>query len=155
MVLKESIWIRTTPEEIFKFFAALENNYTRWHPDHLRFKWIEGRGVKEGVIFKFEEKIRSKLLKKRAAYTRVVDGQYIEFAPTTRFLRLFLPRMIFRIAPEGDGCRFGQEIHIRIGPLGKWLKRKEFDAVKQHMKDECENLKKLAERLPEQDTRSF
>jgi len=155
MILKKSIWIRTTPETIFRFFEDMETNYTRWHPGHLRFQWIEGSGVKEGVVIEFEEKIDGKLLKKRAAYTRVVGNQYFEFAPTTRLLRWFLPRMVFSIDPEEEGCRFSQEIHIRIGPIGRRLNRKEFEAVKQHIKEECENLKKLTERLPEQDTRSL
>lgn len=98
------------------------------------------------MVFEFEEKIHGKLLKKRAAYTRVVDGQYIEFAPTTRFLRFFLPRMLFRIEPEADGCKFTAETHIRTGPIGAWLNRKEFEAVRQHMREEGENLKKLLEK---------
>lgn len=145
MVLRESIWIRTTPEAIFRFFEEMETNYTLWHPGHLSFEWIEGRGVKEGVVFVFEEKINGKHIKQHVKYTRVVDGRYIEFAPTSRVLRLVLPRMIFRINPEHNECRFNQEIHVRTGPIGRWLNRKEFDAVKQRMKEEGEQLKSLLE----------
>ena len=134
MILKKSIRNRTTPETLFRFFEEMETNYTRWHPGHLSFEWIEGRGVKEGVVFVFEEKINGKHIKQNVIYTRVVEERYIEFAPTSRVFRLLLPRMIFRINPEHNECRFEQEIHIRTGPIGRWLNRKEFEAVKQHMK---------------------
>jgi hypothetical protein len=45
-------------------------------------------------------------------------------------------------------CRLEAEIHVRTGPLGAWLNRKEFDAVRRHMREECENLKRIVEAGP-------
>lgn len=92
-------------------------------------------------------------------YTRVEPGRLVEFAPQSRLVRLLLPRMRFRIEPspgdagggagdEGSGCRVVQEIHIRIGPLGARLNRKELDAVRRHMKEEGDNMKRLLEAGP-------
>ena len=145
MILSNETWIRTTPQQIVDFFEEMESNYTRWHPDHRRFKWLEGRGIREGVVFEIEEEIRGKLQKKRLVYTRVINGHHMEFAPASKLARLVLPRIIFKIIPDRDGCRLVQEIHIRIGPVGAWLNRKEFYAVRQHMKEEGEYLKKLLE----------
>jgi hypothetical protein len=36
-----------------------------------------------------------------------------------------------------------QDIHLRIGPLAAWLNK--LDAVRRHMREEGENLKRLLE----------
>ncbi len=144
MVLSAETRIGTSPAAILSFFDKMEETYTRWHPDHHAFRWIAGRGVRPGVICELDETIAGKRQRKKVRYVRVADD-YIEFRPTSRAIRLFLPRMLFRITPEGNGCRVVQEIHIRIGPIGAWLNRKELDAVRQHMQQEGENLKLLLE----------
>jgi hypothetical protein len=144
VILRTETWIRTTPDEIARFFDGLEENYTRWHPDHHSFTWIEGRGVVEGAVCRFDETIAGKRKVRTFVYTRVADG-HIEFAPTSKLVRLFLPRMLFRMGTADDGCILIQEVHVRIGPLGAYLNRKEFDAIRQHMKEEGENLKNLLE----------
>lgn len=142
MILRDSTRIVTQPEAIFRFFDEMEQNYLQWHPDHVLFRWVSGRGVQEGNVFYFEEYIAGKLLKKKTVFTRVVPGQHIEFAPTFWLMRLFLPRLIFRIEQEPDACRFIAEIHLRIGPLAAKLNKKELDAVREHMRVEGENIKR-------------
>ena len=44
-----------------------------------------------------------------------------------------------------DGCDVTQRIKVRTGPIGAWLNRGEFNAVRVHMKEEGENLKALLE----------
>jgi uncharacterized protein YndB with AHSA1/START domain len=143
--LTDSIWIRASPEQVFAFFEHMDANYLRWHPDHRLFRWEEGRGLHEGVEFYFEEVIGGKLMKKRVVFTRIEPGRLIEFTFTNRLLRFILPRMTFGAEPEGEGVRFRAAIHIRTGPIGAWLNRREFDAVRQHMREEGENLKRLLE----------
>ena len=41
--------------------------------------------------------------------------------------------------------RFEAEIVIRTGPVGAWLNRREFDAVREHMREEGENLRAILE----------
>ncbi len=145
MILRDSIQIVTQPEAIFRFFDEMEQNYLLWHPDHVCFRWMSGRGVKEDNVFYFEEYIAGKLLKKKTVFTRVVPGQHIEFAPTFWLMKLFLPRFIFRIEQEPGACRFIAEIHLRIGPLAAKLNKKELDAVREHMSVEGENIKRILE----------
>ncbi len=145
MLLHESIVIHTTPDRIFRFFEEMEDNYTRWHPDHLRFQWVAGRGVREGTIFSFEERIAGEHQKKRVVFTRVEPNRHLEFAPTSRLVRLFLPRLLFHVESEGDACRFTAEIQIRLGPLAKKLHERQLALVRQHMREEGENLKRLLE----------
>jgi hypothetical protein len=144
MILSEtSPAIRAAPGEVFAFFAGMESNYKRWHPDHELFRWLDPPAVKQGVRFHFEERIAGKLLKKTVVFTRVEPGVLIEFAPTSRLFRAFLPRISFRIT-KGDGwLTVTQDVYLRIGPLAAWLNRRELDAVRRHMRQEGENLRRL------------
>jgi hypothetical protein len=149
MRLHDSIWIHTTPERVHRFFQEMDRHYLQWHPDHLLFRWEQGSGVKPGVVFYFEEIIGGKRMKKRVHFTRVEANRHLEFTFTNRLLALIVPRLAFHFEAEGEGTRFEAEIQIRTGPLGAWLNRREFDAVRQHMREEGENLKKLLEGSPE------
>jgi hypothetical protein len=145
MILEDSIKIEASPEAAFQFFEEMGDHYLAWHPDHVLFRWEGGRGVKRGNTFYFEEYIAGKLLRKRCVFTRVVPGEHLEFAPTFWLMRFFLPRMVFRVVPEGDGCRLIAQIEVRMGPLGRWAHRKEFDAVREHMRVEGVNAKRMIE----------
>jgi hypothetical protein len=146
MVLSEtSPEIHVAPVKVFAFFAGMESNYGRWHPDHLLFRWLDPPAVQQGVRFHFEERIGGKLLKKTVVFTRIEPGSLIEFAPISRVFRLFLPRISFRIRPTSGGITVTQNIHLRIGPLAAWLNRRELEAVRRHMRHESDNLKPLLE----------
>ena len=144
MKFEASAHIATTPEAVFAFFSDMEANYTRWHRDHLLFRWEGRAGLEIGRQFYFEERIAGKLLKKRVRFTRI-EPDRIEFALTNPFFRLVLPWIAFAITPEGGGVRVTQTIPIRTGPIGAWLNRREFDAVRIHMAEEAENMKRLLE----------
>ena len=147
MILSEtSPEIHAAPTQLFAFFAAMATNYTVWHTDHVLFRWLDAPALKEGVRFYFEERIGGKLLKKKVAFTRIEPRSLIEFAPTSRLFRLFLPRILFRIDSAGSGFTVTQDIHLRIGPLAARLNRRELEAVRRHMREEGENLKRLLER---------
>lgn len=145
MILRDETFIQARPETIFRFFEEMDANYLAWHPDHLLYRWEQGRGVKPGVVFYFEERINGKLLRKRVRFTRVVPGEHIEFEPTFWLMRLILPRMIFRMEPQGGGLLFIAEIHLRMGPLAQRANRADLAAVREHMRVEGENIKRHAE----------
>jgi hypothetical protein len=144
---EDSIQIAAPAEAGFAFFEDMEANYPRWHPDHLKFEWRKGRGLKAGNVFYFEERIAGKLLRKETRITEVVPGRFFAFAMVNPLFRFFLPRLSFAFEPDGAGHRFKAELHLNgIGPLGRRLNAKEFDAVDRHMREEGENLKALLER---------
>ena len=146
MILSDSTRIDAPPEAVFAFFDEIEAHYLDWHPDHVLFRWIYGRGVKEGHVFYFEEYIAGKLLKKKVIFTTVVPNRHIEFAPTFWLIKLFLPRMVFRIEADADGCRVVAEVHLRMGPLARRAYRALLDAVREHMRVEGVNMKRIVER---------
>jgi hypothetical protein len=123
----------------------MDLNYERWHPIHIEFRWIGGDGLEQGGRAYFAERIAGKTQEKTVRFNRVVPDRYIEFTPTSRLVRLFMPSISFSIDPSGDGCDFTQRIEIRTGPIGVRLNRLEFDAVEAHMKEEGESLKTVLE----------
>lgn len=145
MKIENSIFIAASPEKVYSFFKEIDSNYLNWHPEHLKFEWVKGKGLEVGTVFYFEEEIGGKLLKKEARYTKIIPHRYIELKLTNRFYRLFLPKITFRFEQKENGFLFIQQVFVRIGPIGRWLNRKEFAAVKKHQKEECENLKKIIE----------
>lgn len=151
MTLEDRTLIKAPPERIFGFFEHMDENYLAWHPDHVAFRWTKGRGLEPGVEFYFEEHIGGKLLKKTVRFSKVAPFRYIEFEPTWWLMRLILPRFSFEIQPQDRASLFIAKIPVRTGPIGAWLNRREFDAVRQHMKEEGQNLKRMMEREAKED----
>jgi hypothetical protein len=150
VTLCDTTEIACTPEAIFQFFEDMEFHYLQWHPDHRLFRWVTGRSVAVGNVFYFEEVIAGKRLKKNVVFIRVDAYSHIEFAPTFWLMRLILPRMLFRIEAAGpDVCRVVAEIHLRMGPLAARFNKGELDAVREHMRVEGINLKRLIENRPQ------
>lgn len=70
MVLSHSIEINNTPDAVFSFFEDMEANYLRWHPDHIEFRWVPGRGVREGHVAHYAERIAGQRKAMDIVYTR-------------------------------------------------------------------------------------
>ena len=140
MILTETTKIPASREDIYLFFEMMDTNYERWHPDHIEFRWIGGEGLEVGAKAYFEERIAGKTQKKTVRFTDIAPGRYIAFKPTSRLVGLLMPSISFTIEPQEDGCDLTQRIKVRTGPIGAWLNRREFDAVRTHMKEEGENL---------------
>jgi signal transduction histidine kinase/nitroreductase/CheY-like chemotaxis protein len=144
MILRDQTDVQASASAVFAFFEDIERHYLAWHPDHRLFRWTLGRGLALGHRFHFEEVIAGKLLKKTVRITRLEPGRLLEFVPTFWLMRLVLPRMLFRIEPLAGGAqRVVAEIHLRVGPLGARLNRREFDAVRAHMRLEGINLERM------------
>ena len=145
MILSQTTMIAAPAERIFAFFDRMEVNYTRWHPDHITFRWLQDGRQAVGHRFYFEERIHGQHLKRTMRYTKVMPGRLIEFVPDNALIRFFLRRVSFIIEPLDGRCRFTQEVQIRIGPISKRLNRAGFAAVEKHMREEGENLKTIME----------
>ncbi len=146
MILEDQTYIDAPCEQVYPFFEQMEDNYLGWHPEHLQFEWRKGKGLAVGNVFFFAEEIGGQVLKKETRFTKIIPNRYIEFTMVNWFYRWFIPKMTFVLDPQGGGCRFTGQVFLRgIGPIGKWSHRREFAAVRQHMKEEGENLKRIIE----------
>lgn len=145
MILEAETWVDASAEEVYAFFEQVEDRYLDWHPDHLTFRWVVGNGLEEENEAYFEEEIAGEVKKHTIRYTTVEPPTRIVFHPTSRLIRLFLPHISFTVEPEKGGCRVTQRVQVRTGPIGRRLNKAEFDAVRQHMQEEGENLKRIVE----------
>lgn len=137
--------IDAPPAVVFRFFEEMADNYTEWHPDHVEFRWVDGDGLAEGSTAYFAERIGDTHHERTVRFLEVDPDEYIEFRPAATIVGLLMPEISFTIDPRGTGCTLVQRIRIRTGPIGAWLNRREFDAVRTHMREEGENLKRLVE----------
>ncbi|WP_265110678.1 SRPBCC family protein [Halosolutus halophilus] len=145
MILKETTTVEALQKDVYRFFEEMEENYEPWHPDHITFRWTEGDGLEQGAEAYFEERIAGKLQKKTVKFVKVTPDRYIEFKPTSLLVGLLMPQISFAIDTHSDGCELTQQIKVRTGPIGAWLNKREFDAVRTHMREEGENLKRILE----------
>ncbi|ELY53162.1 SRPBCC family protein [Natronococcus jeotgali] len=145
MILEESTEVEASPREVYHFFETMAENYERWHPDHIEFRWVDADGLVSGGEAYFEERIAGKLQRKTVRFTNVDPDRYIEFKPTPRLVGLLMPHISFTIDPRPTGCELTQRIEVRTGPIGARLNRREFDAVREHMREEGENLRRILE----------
>ena len=146
MLLKDCIQIQAPAESAFNFFQNMADNYVRWHPDHLKFAWLEGDSVEVGSVFYFEERIGNELEKKAMRFTAVKQNRFLEFTPVSKIVRFFMPKLRFAMDPvDENSCHFTATINLRVGPILPRIYAKEFDVVRQHMREEGKNLKSLLE----------
>lgn len=144
ITLRDSIEIKTTHEKIFQWFVHFEENFIAWHPDHLKCCWLKGKPFEEGSILYVEEYLHGKLHKMRFLGTKVEPNRKIEYKllfPTS----IICPKGSFIMEPKGESCIFTATLSFRFGKIFSKLAKSRVEAVKKHMKEEGENLKRLLE----------
>ena len=145
MELKDSIRINKSPKEIFYWLDYFTDKYRLWHPDHVMAKWIKGNKFSKGSILYSEEYLGKELEKLKFKITRVVKNKLVEY-------RLLFPESIicsggsFSVKPYKKGSIFTTTLSFRMGYLLSKLFPFKLKAIKKHMKEEGENLKKILEK---------
>ncbi len=152
IVLTNSIEVKAAPEKVSDFFAHIidDESYRAWHPDdHVALRWIKGKPWQEGSVVYAREYLHGKLHNIKFVITRVIPNRKIEFAPLSRFLRIFFPRNSFVIEPKGDICVLTTTACLRVGWLVKTFAKSKLalglSSAKKHMREEAENLKRIIE----------
>lgn len=147
IVLEDTININTTPEEIFNFFEHAEN-YKLWYPDHVVCRWIKGNPLEKGSIEYVEEYAHGRLHKLKVVYTKSVRNKEVEFKITNPIWRIFWPKNTLSVEKKDNFCIFTAKTYFRLGPISSFSKRtkKQLESIRQHMKEEGENLKKILEK---------
>ncbi|HEU0298086.1 MAG TPA: hypothetical protein VFR37_01500, partial [Longimicrobium sp.] len=148
MRITDTVWIRTTPERVFGFFENMDENYQGLHVKNQLFRWEEGRGMREGVVFAVEEIINLSVVRERVRVARVEPNRRIELAFTRRALCLIVPRIVLRIEPEAEGTRLTWEIRVRAWVAGTRLNGDGLDSMRRRVREAGESLKGLLEGDP-------
>jgi len=144
----DTVEIYTTPEKIFNFLYDIvdDESYRAWHPnDHVTWRWLKGPPWQEGSVGYAEEYFVGKLHKLKFIVNEVVPNKTISYMPFSKYLRRYVPKMGFAVEAKGDSCIFTATIHGRVPLLLKLIAKKRIEkglaSVKQHMREEGENLK--------------
>ena len=147
VTLRHEIEIAASPESVYSFFEHLPENYTKWHPDHIVFRWIEGDGLAEGSVAYSEQRMRGKVHKLPARFTKVIPAERVEFELTNPIARFFAPRYVWLFESTAGGCRFVAEGDARLGWISARLKHVQgaLAAGQKHLAEEGESLKRLVE----------
>lgn len=108
-------------EEVWDFFADLDERYVDWHPDHRTWRTLSGPPVTQGAIVFIDEWIGRLHLTGRARLSEVQRGRFL------RWDMLFPYSLAgvggwFALEPAGDRCILVAEVHIGLtvpflGPL--------------------------------------
>ena len=85
----------------------------------------------------------------RFVITKVIPNRRIEFAPLSRFLRIYFPKNILAIEPKGENCVFTASGCLQVGWFVKTFTKDKLknglSSVRKHMKEEGKNLKRIIE----------
>lgn len=155
VVLKESIEIKTLPENVFDYLTGIvdDASFKTLNADNIRFRWLQGHPWSVGSIALAEKNLHGKLHKFRFVVSDIQPNRHIEYKPTSGFMRMFFPKKEFIIEQTDNGCRLISSATFRIGWIGKKLFKRSMDDglshFKAYLREEGKNLRSLLEAQPE------
>jgi hypothetical protein len=147
--LRDAIEIKASPEQVFEWLAHFQKNYLAWHPDHVACRYLKGTSLEVGSIIYTEEYLHGQLHKLKFQVTQVIPDSRVNYKVTFGLGGAFI------VEPHEDYVRFIAEIYMgsRLPLLGwcidlilQTLLVRQIEALKQHMAEEGESLKRLLER---------
>lgn len=148
--LVERSILPASPERVWRFFEEIETNYTRWHREHLSWRWLHGEPLTRGAIWHADEWIGPLQLSCRFVVTDSDPGRMFAY-------RIRLPHAVaraggsFRLRPAPDGsCELTEEVHFgyRLPVIASFtdplLRRAlPLEELCRHMREEHTNLRML------------
>lgn len=143
-MLKDSIIIDRTANEVFDWLMNFVENYQSWHPDHIFAKWLKGKDFEIGSILYTEERIGNTLEKLKFKTTKLIPNRLIEY-------KLMFPESMicsggsFQIEPKNGSVVFTATLSFRFEFILKRLFILKVQDIMIHMKEEGENLKNILE----------
>jgi hypothetical protein len=126
----------------------MPQEYGSWHPDHVACRVIKGSMLQPGSEIECKEYLHGKLHTIRLRPTRVDPGKRVEYEVVA------LGKGAFEVIPKGDEVEFVAELGLGsdfpiVGPLVdvvlQALLSRRLEAMRQHMLEEGQNLKKILE----------
>jgi hypothetical protein len=145
--LVETNVIPTSPEQVWRFFAEMDEHYRKLNREHLTWRTLNGEPLAEGTIWFADEWVGPLRVSSRFFVERVEPGQFFSY-------RVGFPGRLagaggsFRFTPTSAGqCEMREEVHFgfKIRLVGLLLDQllalllpiKEF---RRHIREEGENL---------------
>ena len=146
--LCDRIEIQTTPNQVFAWLERLPQEYRAWHPDHVACLVIQGSMLEVGSVIECKEYLHGKLHSLRFRMTRVVPGKRVEFVIEKMGKGAFevqaKDNLVIFVAELAIGSEY-PVIGSAFDLMFSIIFQKRLDAMRQHMKEEGENLKAILE----------
>ena len=142
--LRHSIDIQASPDTLYDWFRHLDRHYRQWHADHRDCYWEKGDGTHAGDILFASELLHGRLHRLRFRMTRLRPGRFMRFR-VLGVIGWLVPEGDFTITPSNNGSRFSAGLRVRGGWLLRRLLPAHYQALRTHMREEGENLKRLLE----------
>ena len=148
MVLRDTVEIKASPEQVFGWLAHFKENYLAWHPDHVECRYLKGNPIEEGWIIYCEEYLHGKLHRFKFEVTKVEPNSRIDFKSGFGMAGAFI------VEPRGANSLFTAETYVgtKAPLLGKLFDKlmwtflgSRLKAGKRHMAEEGQNLKSILE----------
>ena len=150
--MRDTIDIDAPVERVYTCLVkSLQNleSYRAWHPDHESIEWLKGNPVEKGSLVHIKEYLNGVLMGLTFRFVEVVPNKLIRYRVLFPF-SIIAPENRFEFESLGKNCcRFTAYGCIRM-PMWLFLKShpahegKLMGSIK-HMKEEGENLKRMAE----------
>lgn len=148
VALTESVEIDASPEQAWEWLATMADHYADWHPDHLDATWVRGPPNEVGSRMKAVEWLGGHRESLTLEMTAVDPPWSMEY----RILGvhgLLIPGGSFEIAARHGGAVFTAGIDVRFPRLARLIFRRRMEALRTHMREEGQSLKRLLEaRMP-------
>ena len=145
--LKDRIEIKAIPEKIFdgliKVFSS-QKYFKQWHKEHVKCQWLKGKPFEEGSILYVEEYLHGELHKMKFLSTRLEPNRIIEYRLLFP-MSIICPKGSFIVESKGKKSIFTATLTFRFGWFLKKVAKKNVEGMKNHMREEGENLKKIIE----------
>jgi len=144
----DKIEIACTPEQVFDtlvFFFRDTENYQLWHADHISCSWKKGGDFSPGSVLMAEEYIHGKWHKLGFKITTFKKGDILEYKMLFPF-SIICSGGNFKSALKHDKTEFIAQLNFRLGWFIKALFKKEMEALRNHMREEGENIKEFIEK---------
>jgi hypothetical protein len=122
----------------------MSEHYTEWHPDHVSAEWERGEPNQVGSILKAVEDLGGTREMLRLEMTTIDPPHGFEYRVRGP-ISLLLPGGAFAVVSDCGGARFTATISYRFGELTERLFNRRTAALRRHMKEEGENLKRIIE----------
>jgi len=148
IVIKDTVTIKTTSSDVFNWFAHLDENYLSWHPSHVSCRYLKKNTLEVGAILYAEEYLHGKLHKLKFNLTNVIPNQGFQYR--------LMPGINggFQFFENTKGVDVKAELRIGwdIPFIGAFIDKimslllfNHIKALKQHMREEGNNLRSLLE----------
>ena len=142
--LKDSIDIDAPPERVWEWVEELADNYPEWHPAHASAEWERGVPNEVGSVLRVVEDLGRGAEELRFELTGFQPPRRLDYRLLGP-ISLLLPGGSFVVLPTASGARFIAQIRSRFGWLTERLFRQRTTALRVHMAEEGENLKRIIE----------